>query len=246
MMFDMDAGIASGLDAYATFVYGTDTLLASRWSAAPTCDDIYDATGFSGVSANAGSSGTFNEFEGGGGNDTITGNGNTRISYSDAGGGVTVNLRRHRLGSRLGRHRQHHRRRQCGARHELRRHHHRHAGRDILDGLGGIDTLNGSPGNDRFFGGGGNDTIDGGGDFDIAVRTGFRNQYTVAPGASPGQSTVTDINLAREGVDSLFNVELIEFSDAYQMNEPTLDISTLIKLEPGRKIIGDRNNSQRR
>ena len=34
--------------------------------------------------------GTFNEFEGLGGNDTITGNGNTRISYVNATAGVTV------------------------------------------------------------------------------------------------------------------------------------------------------------
>ena len=34
--------------------------------------------------------GAFNEFEGMGGNDTITGNGNTRISYLSAAAGVTV------------------------------------------------------------------------------------------------------------------------------------------------------------
>ena len=35
---------------------------------------------------------TFNEFEGMGGDDTITGNGNTRITYVSATGGVTVDL----------------------------------------------------------------------------------------------------------------------------------------------------------
>src|SRR5262249_9776305 len=50
------------------------------------------ATGFSGLSINAGSNGTFNQFEGLGGNDTITGNGNTRISYIGATGGGTVNF----------------------------------------------------------------------------------------------------------------------------------------------------------
>ena len=43
--------------------------------------DTYNASGFVG----------FNEFEGLGGNDGITGNGATRISYSSAGGAVTVN-----------------------------------------------------------------------------------------------------------------------------------------------------------
>ena len=34
----------------------------------------------------------FNEFEGGGGNDTITGNGNTRVAFYNAAAGVTVTL----------------------------------------------------------------------------------------------------------------------------------------------------------
>src|SRR6202008_2488938 len=49
-------------------------------------------------STNAGSAGSLsngtalNEFEGLGGNDTITGNGNTRISFVNAADGVTVDL----------------------------------------------------------------------------------------------------------------------------------------------------------
>ena len=42
--------------------------------------------------ANVGNNGTFNEFEGGGGNDTITGNGNTRVAFYAASDGVTVDL----------------------------------------------------------------------------------------------------------------------------------------------------------
>ena len=55
-------------------------------------NDAYDATGFSGASANAGSNGTFNEFEGLGGDDTVIGNGDTRVSYFNAVAGVNVNL----------------------------------------------------------------------------------------------------------------------------------------------------------
>ena len=58
-------------------------------------------------------------------------------------------------------------------------------GGEILDGLGGTDTLNGNAGNDRLVGGGGDDAINGGADFDIAVFTGLRSEYSVAPGASP-------------------------------------------------------------
>ena len=41
---------------------------------------------------NVGNNGTFNEIEGGGGNDTITGNGNTRIAFYSALDGVTADL----------------------------------------------------------------------------------------------------------------------------------------------------------
>ena len=57
-----------------------------------------DATGLTASSTNAGSAGVnargaaFNEFEGLGGDDTITGNGNTRISYLNALAGVTVTM----------------------------------------------------------------------------------------------------------------------------------------------------------
>ena len=58
--------------------------------------DTFDATGFTASSTNAGSAGVngagaaFNEIEGAGGNDTIIGNGNTRIAFYDATAGVTV------------------------------------------------------------------------------------------------------------------------------------------------------------
>ena len=41
---------------------------------------------------NVGNNGTFNEVQGGAGNDNITGNDNTRIAFYDALDGVTVNL----------------------------------------------------------------------------------------------------------------------------------------------------------
>ena len=71
---------------------GTDTLLSIESITGTEFADIYNATNFSSTSTNAGSNGTFNEFEGGGGNDTITGNGNTRVAYTGATGGVTATL----------------------------------------------------------------------------------------------------------------------------------------------------------
>ena len=83
----MASGVVTG-DASV----GTDTLRSIEFVRGSQFADIYVATGFSGSSANAGSNGTFNEFEGVGGNDTITGNGNTRIAFYNATAGVTVDL----------------------------------------------------------------------------------------------------------------------------------------------------------
>jgi len=87
------AGTATG-DASV----GTDTLRSVEAVRGSNFADIYDARDFAAGSPNAGSAGVnangaaFNEFEGMSGNDTIVGNGNTRISYQNATGGVTVNL----------------------------------------------------------------------------------------------------------------------------------------------------------
>ena len=65
---------------------GTDTLRSVEAARGTNFDDLFDATNFGGAGAvNIGSSGTFNDFAGAGGNDTIIGNGATRISYSLAG-----------------------------------------------------------------------------------------------------------------------------------------------------------------
>jgi len=75
---------------------GTDTLKSIELVTGTNFADTFDATGFSATSTNAGSTvtsntaGFFNEFEGDAGNDTITGNGQTRISYFHATAGVTV------------------------------------------------------------------------------------------------------------------------------------------------------------
>ena len=77
---------------------GTDTLRSIEATRGTNFADIFDATGFTASSTNAGSAGVdntgaaLNEFDGLGGDDTITGNGNTRISYINATSGVTVDL----------------------------------------------------------------------------------------------------------------------------------------------------------
>jgi Ca2+-binding RTX toxin-like protein len=86
------AGIVAG-DA----AVGIDTLTSVEAIRGTDFADTYNAVGFTSdtvptPSANAGSGSNFNEFEGMGGNDTITGNGNTRVSYDNATAGVTVGL----------------------------------------------------------------------------------------------------------------------------------------------------------
>ncbi|HKA78433.1 MAG TPA: calcium-binding protein [Xanthobacteraceae bacterium] len=98
-VYDLDPATLSGItiDLAAGTVtgdatVGTDTLLSVEFVRGTDFADTYSAVGFSGSSANAGSNGTFNEFEGMGGNDTIIGNGNTRVAFYNATDGVTVDL----------------------------------------------------------------------------------------------------------------------------------------------------------
>ena len=85
------AGTVTGGDS------GTDTLFGVELVRGTDHNDTFDATGFTAIGTLAapnagGDQGTFNEFEGGGGDDTVTGNGNTRISFQNATGAVSVDL----------------------------------------------------------------------------------------------------------------------------------------------------------
>jgi Ca2+-binding RTX toxin-like protein len=77
----------SGTEAGDAASIGTDTLHRINWVVGTAFADTFTADNF--VSNQFG---TFNEFEGGGGDDVITGNGNTRVTYRTASGGVTVEL----------------------------------------------------------------------------------------------------------------------------------------------------------
>lgn len=84
---DLAAGSASGDSSV-----GTDALRSIEAIRGGQYDDTFDARGFSGSSVNAGSFGSYNSVEGRGGNDTIHGNGSTRIDYSASNVAVEVNL----------------------------------------------------------------------------------------------------------------------------------------------------------
>lgn len=159
-------------------------------------DTFVATTGFSA------DSGRLNEFEGGGGNDTIKGNGETRISYRRALGGVEVDLK---LG--LARSRAPEDAAGIGA--------------DILQG--GINAIRGSDfddlliGSDRtvlesFIGGKGEDTIAGGGGLD---RIDFLVDAADAPSVISGVVVELASGLAFDnwgGTDTISGIERVRGS----------------------------------
>ncbi|UPJ41119.1 VCBS domain-containing protein [Bradyrhizobium sp. 40] len=216
---NMAAGTASGGASV-----GNDTFTGVNSATGSNLADTYVATGF--VDTGAFSSGTFNLFEGLGGADTITGNGSTRIAYTQAASGVSVDL----SGA-------------TGNAHSIAASDGAGIGVDtILGGVNsvqgsngadiitggsgnefffggaGADTLNGGGGNDTLTGQGGNDALDGGTGTDMASFTGSRGQYTVSTNGTTGVTTVTDAQgAARDGVDTLTTIEVLQFSDATVM-----------------------------
>ena len=206
---DMAAGTVVG-DASI----GTDTLRSIESVRGTNFADTYDATGFGQAGAlNIGSNGTFNEFEGLGGNDTITGNGNTRISYVSATGGVTVDLaagtatgnasvgtdtftgvsqvRGSQFADTLfGRRQQQHPRRPSG--------------NDVLDGRGGNDTLTGGAGSDQFFYSAGTDTIT---DFDRSSGSFNHAEGDVIDLVGSGVTNWAQLQsiMSQNGADTLIN-----------------------------------------
>ncbi|MBL1211091.1 Calx-beta domain-containing protein, partial [Geminocystis sp. GBBB08] len=84
-------------------------------------------------------------------------------------------------------------------------------GNNNLSGGDGNDTLLGGDGNDTLTGGVGNDSLTGGANNDFALYVGTFSQYQVT--GSNGVYTITDLLSNRDGIDSLFDVENLIFSD---------------------------------
>ena len=163
---------------------------------------------------NVGNNGTFNQFEGLGGDDTITGNGNTRVVYFNASAAVTVDLA-------------------SGTGHGTAAGDLAKVGNDTFAGgvngaFGGAynDTLRGSdntePGSiEQFDGRGGDDTIDGRGGFDqvtygndLSVTAGITVHMVVNDG--PIVSTVDgDDSVGHDTLVSIKSVIGTRFGDIY-------------------------------
>ena len=204
--------IAVVMDATSTVTgnasVGTDTLNSIESVAGTGFADTYTVN--AGFTA---SSGTFNEFEGFGGNDTITGNRNTRISFSNASAAVNVSITgadlhgtatgngsvgtdtftyvNAVLGSNFG---------------------------DTMSAAGATGGIGQSNNGFIFWGRGGNDLITGGGvgntyDFNISRYDNATAGIVVTLGAT---STVTGD--ASVGTDTLVNVEQVrggDFADTF-------------------------------
>ncbi|MFM9847228.1 MAG: beta strand repeat-containing protein, partial [Hyphomicrobiaceae bacterium] len=187
-------GAASSVTGDASV--GTDTLISVEAIRGSQFADTFVATG-----AFNGQFGGHNDFEGEGGNDTITGNGMTVATYANALAAVTVNLQTGTATSSAG-----------GDAAGI--------GTDtIVGGVNAIrgsnfaDTLTGSNGAqaERFRGGAGNDTLDGGGG--ALDSANYRNS---AAGVVVNLATGTAAD-GFGGTDTLLNIEGVagsEFNDS--------------------------------
>ena len=84
-------------------------------------------------------------------------------------------------------------------------------GNDTLQGDIGQDRLFGEQGDDRLQGSVGNDTLYGGAGDDTAVYTGSRSQYSWT--TISGGFRITDSVTNRDGIDTLYGIQKLQFSD---------------------------------
>ena len=84
-------------------------------------------------------------------------------------------------------------------------------GDDQLIGGLGDDLLDGGSGDDILTGGSGNDSLDGGSGHNIAVYSGNRSSYTVS--VTGGSVSVVDSQAARDGSDTVTNIDYPQFAD---------------------------------
>ena len=153
---------------------------------------------------------TFNEFEGMGGNDTITGNGDTRISYTSASAAVTVDM-------------------VAGTAHGTAAGDVANVGSDTFTGVNRVigsnfnDAITGDGNDNVIEGGPGNDTLDGGGGNDTASYQRAAGSVTVSLMISGPQNT------GQAGTDTLTGFENLRGSS---FND-TLTGNGLSRLEGG-------------
>jgi Ca2+-binding RTX toxin-like protein len=202
---NMAAGTVTGNSSI-----GVDTLRSVELIRGTQFNDVYNATNFGVVgflntsTNNVGNFGTYNQFEGMGGNDTITGNGNTRVDYNFALAAVTVDLAEGTGHSTVA--------------------DNADVGIDTIgSGVNSVrgssfnDSLSGSSNNENFLGGYGDDTIDGRTGFDRAVYSTSVDDIATG-GITVNLAAGTVDGDASIGHDTLRSIEGItgsDFADTY-------------------------------
>ncbi|MGE3180077.1 MAG: cadherin domain-containing protein, partial [Phycisphaerae bacterium] len=86
------------------------------------------------------------------------------------------------------------------------------SGNDTITGGDGNDTLYGHDGDDIIRGGAGNDRIDGGVGNDTIVLEGNFEDYQITQNSN-GSISVRDLRVDGSGVDTVYNIENLEFAD---------------------------------
>jgi serralysin len=103
-------------------------------------------------------------------------------------------------------------------------------GRNASFTVNNAANVTGSSGTDKFVMQAGNSAVDGGAGIDTAVFSGARSEYKVVKGA--WGHAVSD---ASGGIDGLYNVERLEFSDSsYAIDEGTAQVFRLYQASLGR------------
>jgi Ca2+-binding RTX toxin-like protein len=176
---NLAAGIVQG-DA----TVGTDTLRSIEAVRGTDLADTFDATGFGAGSTNGGSVGTLNQFEGMGGDDTITGNGNTRIVFFNATSGVNVNLASHTADGDAS------------------------VGHDTFSG---VNAVTGSAFADTITASGSNDTLTGGNGADTFVFSSFTWSGSWTPQTQ--NHTVTDFSAGDAPGHDVIELQHTSFAD---------------------------------
>ncbi len=180
-------GAADGLGTATGAGVGTDTFRYVNQFTGGNFNDVFDASAF--VSDFAESSPGFNHFRGGAGNDTIVGNGFTRLTYDSSTAGILFDFSQSTVADGLG-------------------------GIDTFSGVvaatgssladtflggGGDDTVTGRAGNDTIYGGGGNDVARYD-NTDYQTSTGIH--VDMAAGTVVGDTTYI-------GTDRIYGVEIV-------------------------------------
>ena len=189
-------GAADGLGSVTGGSTGNDTTRYVNQFFGSAYADTYDASAY--VLSMPSASFGFNVFRGGAGNDTIIGNGNTRLDFGNSTSGITIDLGETTVGDGLG-------------------------GIDTFSGANSVtgtayaDVMHGTDKGETFQGQGGDDVIDGGAGFDEVRYDGGTNAYSVGITVDMKAGTVTG-DATYVGTDTLVNIEGVRgslFDDTY-------------------------------